>query len=59
LGVGQKKENQEKILDIRKKEASVGLKSETPKEMEAVAIETIEITAENLGEDHKKGQKWI
>jgi hypothetical protein len=35
------------------------LKSQTPIEMEAVAIERIERTAKDLGMAHKKGQNWI
>jgi hypothetical protein len=47
------------MLDIRKREEFGGLKSERPIEMETVAIETIEKTAEDLRIDHKKGQNWI
>jgi hypothetical protein len=59
LGVVRRNENEEEMLDIQKREEPDDLKSETPIEMETVAVETIEKTAEYLRMDHKKGQNWI
>jgi hypothetical protein len=47
------------MLDIQEREMSGDSKSETPIEMEAVAIERIERTAEGLRRDHKTGRNWI
>jgi hypothetical protein len=59
LGAIQKKENEKAMLDIQKREGSGGSKSETPRDMEAVAIETMQRTAEDLCRGHKKRQNWI
>jgi hypothetical protein len=59
LGVLQNKENEERMLDIQKRKGSGGSKSETPIEMKAVAIETIERRAKGVRSGHKKGQNWI
>jgi hypothetical protein len=59
FGVVQKNENEEEMSDIQKREGSGGSKSETPIEMTAVAIETIERRAEDVRRDHKRGQNWI
>jgi hypothetical protein len=47
------------MFNIQRREGSDRWKSETPIDMEAVAIETIERTAEDLRRNHKKGQNWI
>jgi hypothetical protein len=59
LGVLQRKENEEEMLDIEKSEGSGGSKSETLIEMEAVAIERIEGTPKDLRLAHKKVENWI
>jgi hypothetical protein len=59
LGVVQKNENEEEMLDIQKREESGGSKSKTPMEMEAVEIEALESTTDNLCRDHKQGQNQI
>jgi hypothetical protein len=59
LGIVQKNENEEEMLDVQEREGSGCSKSETAIEMEPVAIETIERTAEDLHRDQKKGQNWI
>jgi hypothetical protein len=59
LGGFQKNENEEEMWDIQKREGSGGSRSETPIEMEKVATEAMERTAEDLRRDHKKGQNWI
>jgi hypothetical protein len=59
LGVGQKKENEEEMLDIQKRGGSRVSKSKTSIEIKAMAMETIQRTAEDLRRDHKKGQNWI
>jgi hypothetical protein len=59
FGVVQKNENEEGMSDIQKREGSGGSKSETPKEMTAMAIETIERRVEDVNRDHKRGQNWI
>jgi hypothetical protein len=56
LGRLQKSENEEQMLDIQKREGSGDSKSQTPIEAKAVAIETIERTADDLLSDHKTGQ---
>jgi hypothetical protein len=58
MGVVQRNENEEEILDIQKMEGYDSSKSETLIKMET-AIETIERTVEDLCRDHKKGQNWI
>jgi hypothetical protein len=57
IGSNSENESEEEMLDVQKRERSGGSKSEATTEMEAVVIETIERTAENLR--HKKGQNWI
>jgi hypothetical protein len=47
------------MLDIQEREMSGDSKSETPIEMEAVAIETIKRIAEDPRRDHKMGRNWI
>jgi hypothetical protein len=59
LGIVQKKENEEEMLNIQRKEESGGLKSVTPMENEAVAIETMEGTAEDLRGTKKTGHNRI
>jgi hypothetical protein len=59
LGVVQKKENDEKMLDVQKREESGGSKSQTPIERKVMAIGTIEKTAEDLHRARKTGQNWI
>jgi hypothetical protein len=59
LGVFQKKENEKEMLDIQKREGSGGSTSETPIDMQAAAIETMDRTAEDLRRNHKKGQNWV
>jgi hypothetical protein len=59
LGVVQKNENEKEMVDIQKREESGGPKSKTPIEMEAVEIEAIESTGDNLCRDHKQGQNQI
>jgi hypothetical protein len=53
LGVVHNNENEEEMLYIQKREGSSDSKSETPIEMEAVAIEAIEGTAKDLRMYHK------
>jgi hypothetical protein len=55
----RKKENEEGMSNMQKTDGCGGLKSETPIEMETVAIETMERTVGDLRRDHKKGQNWI
>jgi hypothetical protein len=59
LGVVQKNENEEEMLDIQAREGSSGLKSNTPIDLEAVVMKTIERTAENLHRAHNTGWNWI
>jgi hypothetical protein len=59
LGVVQKNENEEEMLDNQKRERYGGSKSETPIEMEAMAIETIERMAEDVRRDHRMGHNRI
>jgi hypothetical protein len=49
------------MLDIQRREESGSSKSETLIEMDSVAIETIERTAEDLRRDHERdrtGSEW-
>jgi hypothetical protein len=59
FGVVQNNENEEKMLDIQKREGFAGSKSQTPIERKVVAIETIERTAEVLHKARKTRQNWI
>jgi hypothetical protein len=59
LGSLQNIENEEECSDIENRKGSGDSKSERPTEMEAVGIETIERTVEDLHRDHTKGQNWI
>jgi hypothetical protein len=55
----QKKENEEEMLDIQRREGSGDSKSETLIGMKAVAMETVERAAEGLHRARKRGQNWI
>jgi hypothetical protein len=59
LGVVQKNENEEEMLDVQKKEVSVGSKIQRHIEREGVATEGIEVTAKHLRRGQKNGQNWI
>jgi hypothetical protein len=56
LRVVQKKENEEEMLDIQKREGFGISKSQTRIERNVVAIER---TVQDLCMAHKKGQDWI
>jgi hypothetical protein len=55
----QRKESEEEMFDIQKREMAGGSKNETPIEMEGVAIERMERRAQGFHRDHKTGRQWM
>jgi hypothetical protein len=56
FGGFQKKEKEEKMLDVHKRKGSGGSKSRTPIERKVMAIGTMEKTAEDVHRARKTGQ---